>query len=59
MEMNGINNFFFTGEDCGVPGLDVRNFVGTVLDWSGVMEVLDYGEYVQIHGGKPGEQGED
>lgn len=29
-----------------MKGLDIRDFVGTVLDWSGVMEVLDYDEYV-------------
>lgn len=28
------------------PGLDIRDFVGTVLAWSDVIEVLDYDEYV-------------
>lgn len=30
-----------------MPGLDIRDFVGTVLDWSGVIEVLDFEEYEQ------------
>lgn len=33
--------------DYGFPGLDIRDFVGTVLDWSNVIEVLDYEEYVK------------
>lgn len=30
-----------------MPGLDIRDFVGTVLHWSEVIEVLDYDEYVE------------
>ena len=30
-----------------MPGLDIRDFVGTVLHWSGQIEVLDYEEYVE------------
>lgn len=29
------------------PGLDIRDFVGTVLHWSNVIEVLDFSEYVE------------
>lgn len=29
------------------PGLDIRDFVGTVLHWSNVIEVLDYDEYAE------------
>lgn len=29
------------------PGLDIRDFVGTVLNWSNVIEVLDYEEYIE------------
>lgn len=29
------------------PGLDIRDFVGSVLNWSNVIEVLDYDEYVE------------
>ncbi|MBS4218839.1 cysteine hydrolase [Bacillus sp. FJAT-49711] len=32
-----------------MPGLDIKDFVGTVLNWSGVIEVLDYEEYVEIY----------
>ena len=28
-----------------MPGLDIRDFVGTVLHWSSVVEVLDLEEY--------------
>ena len=28
-----------------MPGLDIRDFVGTVLHWSNVIEVLDLEEY--------------
>ncbi len=28
-----------------MKGLKIRDFVGTVLHWSSVMEVLDYEEY--------------
>lgn len=30
-----------------MKGLDVRDFVGTVLHWSNVIEVLDIEEYEQ------------
>lgn len=30
-----------------MPGLDIKDFVGTVLHWSNVIEVLDYEEYVE------------
>lgn len=30
-----------------MPGLDIKDFVGTVLHWSGAIEVLDYEEYVE------------
>ncbi|MCH1625810.1 isochorismatase family protein [Ferdinandcohnia quinoae] len=30
-----------------MPGLDIKDFVGTVLHWSGAIEVLDYDEYVE------------
>lgn len=30
-----------------MKGLDIRDYVGTVLHWSNVIEVLDYGEYVE------------
>ena len=30
-----------------MPGLDIRDFVGTALHWSDVIEVLDYDEYVE------------
>lgn len=28
-----------------ITGLDIRDFVGTVLSWSNVMEVLEYEEF--------------
>lgn len=34
-------------ESYEMPGLDIREFVGTVLNWSNVIEVLDYEEYVE------------
>lgn len=36
-----------TDETYEMKGLDIRNFVGTVLNWSDVIEVLDYDEYVE------------
>lgn len=30
-----------------MPGLDIKDFVGTVLHWSNAIEVLDYQEYVE------------
>lgn len=32
-----------------MPGLDIRDFVGTALHWSDVIEVLDYEEYVEVY----------
>ena len=31
-----------------MEGLDIRDFVGTVLHWSNVIEVVDFEEYEQI-----------
>ncbi|OBZ08270.1 isochorismatase family protein [Bacillus sp. FJAT-26390] len=36
-----------TDESYGMPGLDIRRFVGTVLQWSSVIEVLDYEKYAE------------
>lgn len=36
-----------TDETYEMKGLDIRDFVGTILHWSNVIEVLDYGEYVE------------
>lgn len=36
-----------TEETYEMPGLDIKDFVGTVLHWSNVIEVLDYDEYVE------------
>jgi len=36
-------------ESYEMPGLDIRDFVGTVLHWSEVIEVLDYDEYVEAY----------
>ena len=36
-----------TDETYEMPGLDIKDFVGTVLHWSNVIEVLDYDEYVE------------
>lgn len=33
-----------------MPGLNIRDFVGTVLHWSNTVEVLDYEEYVEKWG---------
>lgn len=33
-----------------MPDLDIRDFVGTVLNWSNVVEVLDFEEYVKEYG---------
>ncbi len=35
-----------TDETYEMQGLDIKNFVGKVLQWSNVIEVLDYEEYV-------------
>lgn len=34
-----------TEEEYEMPGLDIRDFIGTVLHWSDVIEVLDFDEY--------------
>lgn len=34
-----------TAESYNMPGLDINNFVGKVLKWSSVIEVLDFEEY--------------
>ena len=36
-----------TEETYEMPGLDIKDFVGTVLHWSNAIEVLDYEEYVE------------
>lgn len=36
-----------TEETYEMQGLDIKDFVGTVLHWSNVVEVLDYEEYVE------------
>lgn len=36
-----------TDETYEMPGLDIKDFVGTVLHWSNAVEVLDYDEYVE------------
>ncbi|WP_318617576.1 isochorismatase family protein [Sporosarcina sp. YIM B06819] len=40
-----------TDETYEMEGLDIRDFVGTVLNWSDVIEVLDYEEYVEQYVG--------
>lgn len=35
-----------------MEGLDVRDFVGTVLYWSNVIEVIDLEEYDEQYQGK-------
>lgn len=32
-----------------MKGLDIKDFVGTVLHWSDLIEVLDFEEYVEIY----------
>lgn len=36
-----------TDETYEMPGLDIKDFVGTVLHWSNAIEVLDYEEYIE------------
>lgn len=36
-----------TDETYEMQGLDIKDFVGTVLHWSNAIEVLDYEEYVE------------
>ncbi|GGH86482.1 nicotinamidase-related amidase [Pullulanibacillus pueri] len=38
-----------TDETYEMKGLDIKDFVGTVLHWSEAIEVLDYDEYVEIY----------
>lgn len=37
------------GETYEMEGLDIRDFVGTVLHWSDAIEVLDYEEYIELY----------
>lgn len=39
-----------TEETYEMKGLDIRDFVGTVLHWSNAIEVLDYEEYIEEYG---------
>lgn len=39
-----------TGENYEFPGLDIKDFIGTVLSWSNVIEVLYFDEYVEHYG---------
>lgn len=36
-----------TDETYEMPGLNIKDFVGTVLHWSDAVEVLDYEEYIE------------
>jgi len=36
-----------TAESYGMQGLDIKQFVGTVLRWSSVIEVVNYTEYTE------------
>lgn len=36
-----------TDETYEMQGLDIKDFIGSVLHWSNVIEVLDYEEYVE------------
>lgn len=38
-----------TAESYGMTGLDIKDFVGTVLHWSNVIEVLDYEKYIEVY----------
>ncbi|MCZ0704555.1 nicotinamidase-related amidase [Natronobacillus azotifigens] len=38
-----------TGETYEMKDLDIKDFVGTVLHWSNVIEVLDYEEYLECY----------
>jgi len=38
-----------TEETYEMQGLDIKDFVGTVLHWSNVIEVLDYEEYMEAY----------
>ncbi|MBU9722425.1 MULTISPECIES: isochorismatase family protein [Bacillaceae] len=37
-----------------MKGLDIKDFVGTVLHWSEAIEVLDYEEYIEVYKGDKG-----
>jgi nicotinamidase-related amidase len=37
-----------TDETYEMPGLDIRDFVATVLHWSGCIQVVDTEEYIQL-----------
>lgn len=37
-----------------MPGLDIKDFVGSILNWSNVIEVLYYDEYVEAYTNKGG-----
>ncbi|WP_042148633.1 cysteine hydrolase family protein [Paucisalibacillus sp. EB02] len=37
------------GETYEMQDLDIRDFVGTVLHWSGAIEVLDFEEYKEVY----------
>ena len=41
-----------TDETYDMQGLDIKNFVGKVLKWSSVIEVLNYEEYVEVYRAK-------
>ena len=38
-----VNN----AETYEMPGLDINDFVSTVLHWSGVIDVLDFDEFIE------------
>ncbi len=38
-----------TDETYEMKGLDIKDFIGTVLHWSEIIEVLDFEEYVEIY----------
>lgn len=39
-----------TDENYEFPGLDIKDFIGTVLSWSNVIEVLNFEEYLEHYG---------
>ena len=45
--MNEAEQKRLSDETYEMQGLDIKDFVGTVLHWSNVIEVLDYEEYVE------------
>lgn len=44
-----VNN----AETYEMDGLDINDFIGTILDWSNVIEVLYHEEYMQIYSSNP------